>query len=222
MSKTIIYLRVSTDEQNPDNQLSDCLSLLEEGEDYVVFKESASAWKKEVTRPEFKKVLKHITYFKYNKLIVWDLDRVYRDRKALVGFFELCANYEVLIKSFNQKWLCDIAEYKPPWNDIIFNLMIEIMGYIAEEESNKKSKRVLAAITKNRKGETVSKYGNHWGRKPISTFKRNKAFDLRSRGYSIRMIAAEVNLSVGAVHKVLADFDMVKYLKERGSQLVNK
>lgn len=213
MPKTIIYLRVSTEEQTAENQLDDCLSLLDPGEDYVVYKENASAWKKEINRPEFKKVIKKLMLPSCNKLIVWDLDRIYRNRVSLVEFFKFCTGYGVMIKSFNQKWLSDIAKYKPPWNEIIYELMIQIMGWIAEEESNKKSKRVRAAITKNKEGRTVSKYGNHWGRKPVSGFKRNRVFKLRSEGYSIRMIASEVGLSVGAVHKVLSDFDMNEHLK---------
>ena len=42
-SKTIIYIRTSTDEQNPRNQLKDCKSLT--NENFEIFEEKQSASK---------------------------------------------------------------------------------------------------------------------------------------------------------------------------------
>ena len=44
MKQTIIYLRTSTEEQNPENQLKDCLFINNFGE-FVLFEEKQSAFK---------------------------------------------------------------------------------------------------------------------------------------------------------------------------------
>ena len=79
------------------------------------------------------------------------------------------------------------------------------MGWMGEEESRKKSERIKSAI-RIKKGKKVSYKGKTWGRKPISTIKRNKILKLRNQGRSYREIAQEVKISVGAVHKTLSKY----------------
>ena len=50
----IIHIRTSTEDQNPENQLKDCLSIYkEEWGEYKLFEEKQSAWKDNVTREVF-------------------------------------------------------------------------------------------------------------------------------------------------------------------------
>lgn len=200
---TIIYIRTSTTEQNPENQLKDCLSINQWG-DHTIYEEQQSAWKDYKERDVFNNVKKSIRSRKIQHLIVWDLDRIYRNRKKLIEFFQFCNLYKCNVYSYRQQWLQDLNKIPAPFDEIMFNLMIQIMGWIAEDESNKKSERVKAAVRTNRKGVTISYKGNKWGRKGISTVKRNKAIALRERGMTIRDIASEVRLSVGVVHKILS------------------
>ena len=72
-------------------------------------------------------------------------------------------------------------------------LVINLMGWLAEDESKKKSERVKIAY-KNRKTK--------WGRKPIHTNKKKIVLDLRNSGFSIRSISKQTGLSVGSVHKI--------------------
>lgn len=207
----VIYNRVSTDEQNPENQLEDCKSIRPKNQkqdtfrDYTLFEERQSAWK-DTRRPEFEKIRYLIKAKKIKDLIVWDLDRLYRNRKSLIAFFEYCKIYGCKIHSFRQPWLNDINDMQEPWGEIIHSLMLQIMGWLAQDESDKKSKRVKAAVRRKEGKPTKSYKGNIWGRKPISTFKRNRINELHKENMTIRRIAFEIGVSKSIVHKTIHQF----------------
>lgn len=182
--KTIIYIRTSTDEQNPENQLKDCQSICN-GE-FEVVEDRQSAWKEHQEREGFSKIRKMILSGQINKLIVWDLDRIYRNRKNLVEFFKLCEINKCQISSYRQKWMNQISEMPSPWNEIIYDLMIQIMGWLAQDESDKKSQRVKASIRIKEDG-VYSYKGNRWGRKPVSKNVIKKVLELKDK-LSIREI----------------------------------
>ena len=77
-----IYIRTSTEDQNPENQLKECEFL--SGKDYILYKDKQSAWKEEKERPDFNRLRKDIKSRKIKQLYIWDLDRVYRNRKRLI------------------------------------------------------------------------------------------------------------------------------------------
>jgi len=201
LRQTLIYLRTSTEEQNPENQLKECLTLIGDNE-YTLFEEQQSAFK-DKDRIKFNEIISLIKKNKCSDLIVWDLDRIYRNRIKLKAFFELCKGYSCKIHSFRQNWLEDINKVPSPWNEIIYDLLIQIMGWMAEEESIKKSQRVKAAVRKKQKG-TFSYKGNKWGRRSLSKRKTNQIMELRNQGKSMRTIAKELDISLGSVHKSLA------------------
>jgi len=101
-----------------------------------------------------------------------------------------------------------------PFNEAMFDFTLQIMAWMAEEESRKKSDRVKAAVRK--KGNiTVSYKGNKWGRKAISKRIRENVLELSKEGKSIRDIASEVwyndksnnkkQLSKSVVHKIIQE-----------------
>lgn len=202
--KNIIYLRTSTEEQNPENQEKDCLGLVKpEWGDVIIVKEMQSAFKDE-GRPEFDNILKEIKAKRLSHLVVWDFDRLYRNRKKFIEFFQYCRQHGTHIHSFRQLWLESLNDLPEPWNEIMYDLFLQILGWIAEEESKRKGERVRNAI-RRKDGLTFSYKGNVWGRKPLSTFKRNKIQAMRDGGQSMRTIAKELGISLGVVHKCLHD-----------------
>ena len=104
---TIIYIRTSTEEQNPENQFKDCASLCDS--EYEVVEEKKSAWKDDYKREGFNEILKSIKQRECNELIVWDLDRIYRNRMKLIAFFKEAKYYDCKIRSYRQKFLEDIT-----------------------------------------------------------------------------------------------------------------
>ncbi len=201
-----IYLRTSTEEQNPQNQLDDCLSIAVEAK---VYEEKQSAWK-EKDRPIFESIKKEIKSGNITELYVWDLDRLFRNRKKLKEFFEFCKIYKCSIHSYRQLWLEDLNKIPEPFNEIMFELMIQIMGWLAEEESQKKSDRVKIAF-QNYKGKSK------WGRKGLSKETKKEIIEAHKKGMSLREVADSVflwdknnnrkKISKSAVHKIIQSFE---------------
>jgi len=99
-----------------------------------------------------------------------------------------------------------------PFNEIVNDLLISVFGWIAEEESQKKSERIKLAVRKKDGKKTVSYKGNKWGRKSLSKQTVDKVMELHLQGLSLRKIAENVqkwdngnskNISKSVVHKII-------------------
>ena len=221
--KTAIYLRTSTEEQHPENQLADCNIIAERlgDKDCKVFEEQKSAWKDDYKRDVFNEVRQLIKKREIKSLIVWDLDRLYRNRKKLIAFFKFCRTYNCKVYSFRQTFLEDIHSSPEPWNEMLFDNMIFILGWISEEESTKRSERVRLSMKKNKHGQTISKYGKVWGRKKMGEKAKRKIIEMHNQGKTYREICNGVtywdknrhkrNVSMGVVHKILAENKRQKF-----------
>ena len=189
--KSAIYLRVSTLEQNPENQLKECLDLCKRLEIKApqVFEEHASAWKQDVERPILNRLLDRAKKGELKTLVVWDFDRIYRNRKKTVEFIRNYGRLGLKVYSARQPWMEDIEKIPSPFDEIIKDLMVQVVGWMAEEESRKKSERVRAAY-KNRKTK--------WGRKKHRV-SRKKIQDLAAANptLSSRQLADLINKETG-------------------------
>jgi DNA invertase Pin-like site-specific DNA recombinase len=212
----VIYSRVSTTEQDESSHISDIEKEFDLNLNEIsIFRENVSAYNQDKIdkRYEFQKVNKLIKNKSIESIYVWDIDRIFRNRKKLVEFFELCHLHKVKVFSYRQKWLSELNNIPEPWNEIMSGLMTQILGWLAEEESNKKSERVLSKIDKS-SGKTKSVYGNDWGRKNISQTAINKVLKFHNEGMSYRKICDNVkitdhnnnqkNIALGSVHKIIA------------------
>lgn len=208
----IIYVRTSTDEQEPENQIKDCQKLCN-GE-YELFQDKQSAFTDKKDREGFEKARRLIKQGRVKHFIAWDLDRIYRNRIRLKEFFTFCNLYKCQIHSFNQQWLEELNEIPQPFNEIMHDLMLNLMGWLAEDESKKKSDRVKLAV-RNINGITKSYKGNKWGRKSISKKIVKEVLELEKQGLSLRAIALKVNywdksnnqkpISKSTVHKIIQE-----------------
>lgn len=210
MKSSAYYIRTSTLDQNPELQIRDIDTICDVEHDF--YREQESAWAENVTRPVFDSIIKLIKKRKITNLYVWDLDRVYRNRKRLQEFFVICKLYGCNIHSYRQKWLNDINSIPAPFDEIVKDLLINITGWMAQDESQKKSERVRLAIKKQKNG-TYSTYGNKWGRKSFPKQTTDRVMELHLSGKSIREIASLVKvydknnnakqISKSAVHKII-------------------
>ena len=218
MKSTIIYLRTSTEEQTPELQLNDCLELIKRlnisKDDCDIVEEKKSAFKDDDKRVAFNDIGLRIKKRSVNPLIVWDLDRLYRNRKKLIAFFELCKAYNCKIYSYRQQWLEELNNIKKPFDDIMHQLMLQVMGWLSEEESQKKSDRIRLAVRKKEGESTKSFKGNKWGRKEIKNKKMiSDILELHKQGLSLKVISQRVqyndknnnkiNRSVSLVWKIV-------------------
>lgn len=220
--RVAIYARVSTKDQSEAEQIPSIKQGFDLSDDVLVFREEVSAWSidKEDKRLELKRLISAIKAGSLDKLYIWDLDRLYRNRKKTREFFELCSYYNVEIYSLNQKWLNDFQRLKDqfPENfkfliENIASLLLDVYSQTAEDESTKKSERVRLKIKKGADGVTRSVDGKKWGRRSLPDRVVKEVLDHKESGKSIRWIASNVyyydknknqkNLSVGAVHKII-------------------
>jgi len=212
---TIIYIRTSTDEQEPENQIKSCQNL--SNEEYELFQDKQSAFTDKKDRAGFEQAKKLIKTRKIKHFIVWDLDRIYRNRKRLKEFFQFCKLYGCSIHSVNQQWLEQLHKMPEPFNEIMHELIFNLglrSGWLGEDESKKKSKRVKLAIRKVEGEPTRSYKGNKWGRKGISKRAIEEVIRL-SKTMSIREIAKQVYvwdknknkklIGKSTVHKIIAE-----------------
>lgn len=186
---SIIYIRTSTEEQNPQNQLKDCLTLIKKLDikEYEVIEDKQSAWKDDVKRKGFERLHAIIKKSNIEHLIVWDFDRLFRNRQKFKEFLSFLGLYRIKLHSYRQQWLEDLHKIPEPWNEIVYELIVNIYGHIAEDESKKRSERISASI-RRKDGVTKSYKGKKWGRrkKPVDV---GYILGLRKQGYSMKQIA---------------------------------
>ncbi len=210
-----VHIRTSTKEQTPELQLRDIKSAFKLGE-FELTIEKQSAFNDKRKRPVFESLKKLISKNKINELYVWDLDRIYRDRVKLKEFLLFCKMHNTEVLSFNQEWLQDFKKFPPPFDEAVYNMMVDVIAWQGEAESIKKSNRVKNAIVKSEGEITKSYKGNKWGRKAISKYATSKIMELHSEGKSVREIAKIVKVydknnnerfvSKSAVHKITSSF----------------
>lgn len=208
----IVYTRTSTTEQSPELQLSG-MSQMTNLEECIILSEQESAYKEGVSRAAFNKMLSLVKSGTVSDIFVWHLDRIHRNRKKLIEFLKLCHLYRVKVHSHQQQFLETLNKIPAPFDEIVFDLLIQLFGFMAEQESKTKGERVKNAVVKRSGMPTVSYNGNRWGKKPISSMVVNKVRELSNKGLSIREIASTIriydsnrnpkNISKSAVHKIL-------------------
>ena len=191
MKNNIIYIRTSTSEQTPELQLRDIKTICPE--DTTEYVEQLSAWKENVKRPVFEEIIKQIKEGSVECLYVWDWDRIYRNRNRLKEFLLLCKTNGVVLHSYRQTWFEDFHKIPPPFNEIVMDMVINLLGWIGEEESEKKSSRVKMSVKKTSEG-TFSHNGNKWGRKPLPNIIVDQVLELHGKGKSIREIASSLEI----------------------------
>jgi DNA invertase Pin-like site-specific DNA recombinase len=202
---TIIYLRTSTKEQNPELQKEQCIKLCSTiGLNVVdIAIEQGSAYKLEKIRPIWESVVKRAKNEKLD-IVLWRYDRAFRNRKEFFSFMKVMFEvyrtkvYSVTEPSIMSFW--DMMESShsdnPVFNELLngiframWDFMIQQAGEQAEEESRKKSERVKLAV-RNEGGITKSYKGNKWGRKAIKI--DDSIIRLYNEGKTMRDITKEV------------------------------
>lgn len=162
-----------------------------------VFTEEKSAWQS-YNRPVFDSMLDRAKREGVKAIVVWDYDRVYRDRKKLL---ELVGTYRKLygikIYSVRQKFMEDLLKMDGTIGELMYDVMLNFYGWIAQEESDKKSMRVKEAYAR--------KKGKNWGRPKLSDYYIQQIKEKVGAGVPILKIARELKMSKNTVKKYLRE-----------------
>ena len=146
--KAIIYLRVSTDDQDEKNQLNSCMDFCKQRGYLVVgvFTDHAKSAYKNIRRPEYQNVWRLAYHRRIQHIVVWSLDRWTRKGGIeLLKDINLLASYDVLLHSVQESFLDEIGSTSEMMVHFR-NFMIGFLGWLGKQESQKRSKRVKDSI----------------------------------------------------------------------------
>jgi len=194
--KVAVMVRVSTIQQTTENQLLELYEVCERNDWSVVeeYNETVSGTKGVNDRKELERMLKDASRKKFDKLVIWSVDRLGRSMKHLVSVLSQLKDLDVDIYSYKQG-----IDTSTTMGSSFFHMV----GIFAELENNMRRERQIVGIKR------ALKDGVKFGRKDVvDEDKEYQIWQLRTKGKSIRAIAKEVGISVGRTHKVCSSLSI--------------
>jgi DNA invertase Pin-like site-specific DNA recombinase len=189
--RVAIYTRVSTAEQDNENQL---ISLREYGErqghhmvgEYIDICSGGKA-----DRHQFKQMLSDAGQRKFDLLLFWSLDRLSREGAlATLQYLQLLTSYGVGYRSFTEQYLDSLG----PFRDAV----LAILACIARQERIRLSERTRAGLAK---AKAKGKVG---GRpRSLKPYEREEASCLRELGWSWGAIGRKLKVHADTVKRAL-------------------
>lgn len=150
--KAVIYARVSTEDQNTENQIPALEALAKQrGWEIVgIYQEEASAWKNGHQK-ELALLFEYARKGNCQILLVWSLDRLTREGPLkILQYYKKLSDYGVDVVSLQDSWTEMPSEVKP--------LLLAVMGWVAELESKRRSERTKAGLARVRAaGQTLGR-----------------------------------------------------------------
>ena len=208
--KAVIYLRVSTDEQTEESQLEPCQNYCNEKgwEITKIYRDHGkSAYKENVIRPQFERMLKDAEQHNFKHIVVFNLDRFSRQpaRDVISLIKKLAIMYGVQVNAvYGDEWrdVVDIINRIPNMGmvgeaiaEFIEKLLVGIQARQARFESDKISKRVKAS-KRFQKAKRENKIG-----RPQSNVDVSKIVELKRNGMSYRKIGQKLSIPKSTVEK---------------------
>ena len=178
-----IYVRVSTQDQKHDMQLTELRGYVERmGWTAVEYAEKQSSVK---YRPVLEQLMKDAQLRKFDVVVVWKLDRFARSMKQFTTNVLALDQAGVRFIAPNQG--IDTDKQNP-----MGKFMMHIMAAFAELERDMIVERVKAGVAE------AMRQGKHCGRAK-RIFRRDEALELHKQGMSFRKIAAKLELPLSTV-----------------------
>jgi len=160
--KCCVYLRVSTCQQDTDNQAI-ALTQWAEQRDFevvAVYQEEESAWRSGHQR-ELARLVMDARKRTFLVVLVWALDRLSREGSAaILGIVSKLSRYGVKVLSYQESWTEAPGE--------LGELLFAIAGWVARMESQRRSERTKAGLARARS------QGKRLGRPPGIKDKRKR------------------------------------------------
>jgi DNA invertase Pin-like site-specific DNA recombinase len=194
--RVAIFARVSTMHQTTENQLLELYEVCERNDWSVVeeYNETVSGTKGVNERKELERMLRDASRKKFNKVVIWSVDRLGRSMKHLVSVLSQLKDLDIDIYSYKQG-----IDTSTTMGSSFFHMV----GIFAELENNMRRERQVIGIKR------ALRDGVKFGRKDVvDEDKEYQIYQLRTKGNSIRAIAKEVGISVGRTHKVCSSMSL--------------
>lgn len=142
MRKVVLYIRVSSEDQNLGNQLKVLREYCKNNEMVIteIYMDKISGTK--ASRPNFNRLLKDMRSRKFKTLVVWKLDRIGRSLQHLIDLIQEMNNKKVDLIVTSQNIDTTTASGK---------LMFHVIGAFAEFESTLISERTKLGMARAKK-----------------------------------------------------------------------
>ncbi|MGE0761853.1 MAG: recombinase family protein [Bdellovibrionales bacterium] len=190
--KFILYLRVSTLEQNTDLQRLELADYAQKrGWEYEILEDKATG--KNANRPALKKLMQLAQMRKIDGIAVWRADRLFRSLKEAV--VTLSALTEMNVAFYSHKDGIDLSTSHG-------RLFSHLLFALAEFEGELNKSRVIAGL------HAAKARGVRLGRPQVITQEIiNEVLNLRQKGISIRQISEMLGRRVSktSIERILRD-----------------
>ncbi len=202
-----IYLRVSTLNQETENQLLQLRAFCEQQgwritKEYVDV-ESGRKGKRE--RSDFAQLFKDAAYRRFDLVLFWSLDRFSREGiTKTIAYLQQLDGYGVKFKSLTEPFLDSD-------NELVAHILLGVLSYFAQLEATKISTRTKAGLAR------VRKEGKTLGRPDGFTAYAPQLLRMKAEGYSQGRMSRETGLAVNTVKNYLKRLESEK--PERAREL---
>jgi len=189
--RAALYLRVSTNEQNTDNQLRELRQVAKRSGWRIVEvyeDQGISGANGREKRPAFDELCKAATRREFDLVMSWSVDRLGRSLQHLVGFLDELHALKIDLYLHQQG-----MDTTTPAGKALY----QMCGVFAEFERSMIRERVKAGLSRARAR------GKKLGRPTVSAKVENAVRRERAKGKGIRKIAADVGCGVGTVQRII-------------------
>lgn len=208
MEKVVIYLRVSTNKQETENQLIPLKEYVEKMNYELVNvyrDEGISGSKGRDQRPQLDLMLKEANQHKFSKILCYDISRLGRSLKDLVNILTDLNTMKIDLYFFQQGIDTSTTQGR---------MMFQLMGVFAEYERQIIVSRVNAGLRR------AKDQGKKLGRPTsINQSLITAVKMLRDKGTGIRKIASELKIGVGTTMKILHDLNKENWIPKKKDEL---
>ena len=187
-----LYARVSTKDkgQDTENQLKQLRAWCKKNKHKVTAEYIDKESGRKADRTQFKQLFIDARQGNFDMVLFWSLDRFSREGvRPTLSYLQQLDDANVAFRSHTEQYIDSAGMFK--------DAIISILATLANQEAVRQSERVRAGL------ERAKASGKVLGRKPLTKKQRDRISELRGKKYSIRAIATDVGISVGAVSKYL-------------------
>lgn len=188
--RCVIYSRVSTEEQNTDNQIKELTEYAKRQEWSIVeiISDVCSGGKSASEREGLKKVFQMSRQKKCDVVLFWSLDRFSREgSRQTLNYLTKLDNYKVKWHSYTEEYISSLG--------VFADAIISLMACLAKQERIRISERTKAGLAR------VKQHGKTLGRPKMSDKITAKAKELKAQGLSYSAIAQTLHISKAGAYK---------------------
>jgi DNA invertase Pin-like site-specific DNA recombinase len=188
--KIALYSRISTSDQNNQNQLDQLRAFAQTQGWRIVHEYVDVASGGNADRQEFRALFAAASRREFDLILFWSLDRFSREGVlTTLRYLEILTQYNVGYRSYSEQFLDSCGAFR--------DAIISILAVIAKQERVRLSERTLAGLARARAAGRV-------GGRPRVQCNPHKVLRLRAAGHSLGTIASKLKLTKTTVYRILA------------------